>query len=205
MIVSRYKEDHQNQLLGRRRVLCRSDPLSGSTIASVIRSEVVVLCAVYAGAASCQADVLPHQLWGQLVIARGWSGTLGWLDLVINVSQTRSKDWIPACTAARHSHCTNMQNTLGYQSAPRIGKKCSGALKNTSHLGQKDARDKRAQGNDGQSAFCRPRERGGRCQRYLPPAWGARIDTRKMSFASTMAINRTATRVTLMERHRSRR
>src|SRR5450756_1291764 len=130
---------------------------------------------------------------------------LGWLDLVINVSQTRSKDWIPACTAERHSHCTNMQNTLGYQSAPRIGKKCSGALKNTSHLGQKDARDKRAQGNDGQSAFCRPRERGGRCQRYLPPAWGARIDTRKMSFASTMAINRTATRVTLMERHRSRR
>src|SRR5450830_1927650 len=164
MIVSRYKEDHQNQLLGRRRVLCRSDPLSGSTIASVVRSEVVVLCAVYAGAASCQADVLPHQLWGQLVIARGWSCTLGWLDLVINVSQTRSKDWIPACTAERHSHCTNMQNTLGYKSAARMGKKCSGALKNTSHLGQKDARDKRAQGNDGQSAFCRPRERGDRCQ-----------------------------------------
>src|SRR5450756_2134609 len=51
---------------------------------------------------------------------------LGWLDLVINVSQTRSKDWIPACTAERHSHCTNMQNTLGYQSAARMGKKCSG-------------------------------------------------------------------------------
>jgi len=66
------------------------------------------------------------QLWGQLVIARGWSCTLGWLDLVINVSQTRSKDWIPACTAERHSHCTNMQNTLGYQSAARMGKKCSG-------------------------------------------------------------------------------
>src|SRR5450830_1034961 len=32
------------------------------------------------------------------------------------------------------------------RSAPRIGKKCSGALKNTSHLGQKDARDKRARG-----------------------------------------------------------
>src|SRR5450756_911446 len=109
MIVSRYKEDHQNQLLGRRRVLCRSDPLSGSTIASVVRSEVVVLCAVYAAAASCQADVLPHRLWGQLVIARGWSGTLGWLALVINVSQPRSKDWIPACTEERHSHCTNMQ------------------------------------------------------------------------------------------------
>jgi hypothetical protein len=30
-----------------------------------------------------------------------------------------------------------------------MGKKCSGALKNTSHLGQKDARDKRARGNDG--------------------------------------------------------
>jgi hypothetical protein len=60
MIASRFKKDHQNQLLGRRRVLCRSDPLSGSTIASVVRSEVVVLCAVYAGAASCQADVLPH-------------------------------------------------------------------------------------------------------------------------------------------------
>jgi len=30
---------------------------------------------------------------------------------------------------------------------PRIEKKCSGALKNTSHLGQKDARDKRARGN----------------------------------------------------------
>src|SRR5450756_1939033 len=126
MIVSRYKEDHQNQLLGRRRVLCRSDPLSGSTIASVVRSEVVVLCAVYAGAASCQADVLPHQLWGQLVIARGLSCTVGWLDLVINVSETRSKDWMPAFTAERHAHCTNMQNTLGYQSAPRIGKKCSG-------------------------------------------------------------------------------
>jgi len=35
------------------------------------------------------------------------------------------------------------------RNAPRIGKKCSGALKNTSHLGQKDARDKRARGNDG--------------------------------------------------------
>src|SRR5450759_809287 len=69
MVASRFKKDHQNQLLGRRRVLCRSDPLSGSTIASVVCSEVVVLCAVYAGTASCQADVLPHQLWGQLVIA----------------------------------------------------------------------------------------------------------------------------------------
>ena len=28
--------------------------------------------------------------------------------------------------AERHSHCTNMQNTLGYDSAPRIEKKCSG-------------------------------------------------------------------------------
>ena len=31
-------------------------------------------------------------------------------------------------------------------STPRIRKKCSGALKNTSHLGQKDARDKSARG-----------------------------------------------------------
>jgi len=69
MIASRFKKDDQNQLLGRHRVLCRSDPLSWSTIASVVWSEVVVLCAVYASAASCQADVLPHQLWGQLVIA----------------------------------------------------------------------------------------------------------------------------------------
>jgi hypothetical protein len=60
MIASRFKEDHQNQLLGRRRVLYLSDPLSWSTIASVVRSEVVVLCAVYAGAASCQADELHH-------------------------------------------------------------------------------------------------------------------------------------------------
>src|SRR5450756_3048765 len=29
----------------------------------------------------------------------------------------------------------------------------------------------------------------GRCQRYLPPAWGARIDRSTMSFASTMAGN----------------
>jgi hypothetical protein len=35
------------------------------------------------------------------------------------------------------------------RSTPRMGIKCSGALKNTSHLGQKDARDKRARGNDG--------------------------------------------------------
>src|SRR5450756_3051818 len=55
MIASRFKKDHQNQLLGRCKILCRSDPLSGSTITSVVRSEVVVLCAVYAGAASCQA------------------------------------------------------------------------------------------------------------------------------------------------------
>src|SRR5450756_1314953 len=32
------------------------------------------------------------------------------------------------------------------RSTPRMGVKCSGALKNTSHLGQKDARDKRARG-----------------------------------------------------------
>jgi len=35
-------------------------------------------------------------------------------------------EWTPACAEERHSHDTNMQNTLGYQSAPRIGKKCSG-------------------------------------------------------------------------------
>lgn len=59
MIASRYEQDQQNQLLARRRafrVLCRSDLLSGSTIASVVRSEVLVPCAVYAGATSCQAD-----------------------------------------------------------------------------------------------------------------------------------------------------
>src|SRR5450756_764793 len=50
-----------------------------------------------------------------------------------------------------------------------------------------------------------PVSSSGRCQRYLPPVWGARTDTRKMSFASTMAVSRTATRATLMERHRSRR
>ena len=65
--------------------------------------------------------------------------------------------------------------------------------------------DSRLRGNDRQNAFCRHREGGDRCQRYLPPAWGARMDTRKMSFASTMAVNRTATRATLRERHRSRR
>ena len=63
MIASGYKQDQQNQLLGRRRafrVLCRSDLLPGSTIASVVRSEVLVPCAVYAGAARCQADA--HRL-----------------------------------------------------------------------------------------------------------------------------------------------
>lgn len=59
MIASRYERDQQNQLLGRRRafrVLCRSDLLSGSMIAFVVRSEVLVPCAVYAGTLPCQAD-----------------------------------------------------------------------------------------------------------------------------------------------------
>ena len=57
---------------------------------------------------------------------------------------------IPAYAAERHSHCTNM--LVG--STPRIGLTYSGALKNTSHLGQKDARDKRARGNDGVLRNC---------------------------------------------------
>jgi hypothetical protein len=62
-----------------------------------------------------------------------------------------------------------------------MGRKCSGALKNTSHLGQKDARDKRARekrpsywkemlgGNDGQSAFCQGTAVSATClQRGVP-------------------------------------
>jgi hypothetical protein len=63
MIASRYERDQQNQLLGRRRafrVLCRSDLLSGSMIAFVVRSEVLTPCAVYAGTLPCQADA--HRL-----------------------------------------------------------------------------------------------------------------------------------------------
>src|SRR5450830_1994696 len=48
---------------------------------------------------------------------------------------TRWTRWIPTCAAK-----------APLRSTPRMGVKCSGALKNTSHLGQKDARDKRARG-----------------------------------------------------------
>ena len=51
----------------------------------------------------------------------------------------QQEDWIPACAAERHFHCTNMQNTLGYknilglvgstpQKRPSHGKKVLGGL-----------------------------------------------------------------------------
>jgi len=66
----------------------------------------------------------------------------------------QGQDWVPACAAERHSHDTNMQNTLGYNSTPQkrpshwtnmlggIEKKCSGEnilglVGSTPRLGQK--------------------------------------------------------------------
>lgn len=57
MIASPYEQGQQNQLLVRRpafRNICRSDLLSGSTVASVVRSEIVGPCEFYAATANCQ-------------------------------------------------------------------------------------------------------------------------------------------------------
>jgi len=59
MTASRNEENQQSLLLGRRwafRVLCRSDLLSGSMFACIVRSEFSVPCAVYASASPCQVN-----------------------------------------------------------------------------------------------------------------------------------------------------
>jgi hypothetical protein len=58
----------------------------------------------------------------------------------------KDEEWIPACAAK-----------APLRNAPRMGRKCSGALKNTSHLGQKDARDKRV------GRMAELRQRDGEC------------------------------------------
>ena len=44
--------------------------------------------------------------------ARGVPFSVRMLHLRYTLQQ---EDWIPACAAERHFHCTNMQNTLGYK------------------------------------------------------------------------------------------
>jgi len=45
--------------------------------------------------------------------------------------ETTRVAWIPAFAAERRSYDTDMQNTLGYKSAPRMGRKCSGGMTET--------------------------------------------------------------------------
>src|SRR5450756_2210684 len=54
--------------------------------------------------------------------------------------------WNRAITTSRGD--VRVMGGAPLRSAPRIGKKCSGAMKDTSHLGQKDARDKSARGEE---------------------------------------------------------